>query len=267
MSEPLIVAELGIIGLAVGSFVNALAWRLHESRDWIRERSECPHCHHVLVPKDLIPIVSFVWLRGKCRYCRKPIDDTPLPEILLPVLFIASYLWWPTSLNGLGLFDFICWLILLVTFMALVVYDLRWMLLPNAIVIPTIGLAVAETLVRPLFYSTSWHEAFGAFLGGILLYGLFYGLFFISDGTWIGGGDVKLVIVLGILAGDPLRAFLVLFFASISGLLAAIPQIIVHKTRALKLKLPFGPFLILGLVIVQLFGTDIVDWYMRLLGR
>jgi prepilin signal peptidase PulO-like enzyme (type II secretory pathway) len=96
------------------------------------------------------------------------------------------------------------------------------------------------------------------------LSGLFYLLFQLSKGTWIGGGDVKLAIALGLIAGDPLRAMLILFMASLVGTLAALPTLIKNKNKR-GIKLPFGPLLIAGTIIVQLFGADMIAWYTSLL--
>src|SRR2546427_122886 len=96
----MIVLLLILLGLVLGSFVNALVWRLHEHKDWVNDRSECVHCHHKLGPLDLIPVVSYLYLRGKCRYCHQRIEDTPLTELALPLAFVTSYLCWPVALQG-----------------------------------------------------------------------------------------------------------------------------------------------------------------------
>jgi prepilin signal peptidase PulO-like enzyme (type II secretory pathway) len=251
-------------GLILGSFVNALVWRLHEGRDWVRERSECTHCHHVLAAKDLVPVVSWLALRGKCRYCRAKIDDTPLAELVLPVLFVISYYAWPLTLHGVGLFQFVLWLLFLVAFLALAVYDLRWFILPDKIVYTLVLLAVLEVLVRVVFYHQGVDVLVQALLGAAVLSGLFYLLFTIYNGTWIGGGDVKLALVLGLLAGSGIRALLLLFAASTIGTLCLLPSLLMRKTK-MKAQIPFGPFLIVGLLVVYLFGARIIDWYTQLL--
>ncbi len=259
----ILIMLLGL-GLILGSFVNAFVWRIHSKKNWVSERSECPHCHHVLAPVDLIPVVSWLLLKGKCRYCAQPIEDSPFVELGLSLAFGASYLLWPVELTGAGIYQFIFWLILLVGFMALTVYDLRWFLLPNKIVFPLIAVGFLQIIGLPLFYHYGWNVVVGALLGALIMSGIFYVLFQISKGEWIGGGDVKLAIVLGLLAGDPMRATLVLFFASFLGILAATPQLISGGYQRMKLKIPFGPFLIAGLVIVQFFGTPIINWYVHL---
>ena len=256
----MIVLALVLFGLLFGSFINAFVWRLHEGRNWVNERSECTHCHHVLAAKDLVPVLSWVWLRGKCRYCHKPIDDNPLVELTLPLLFVASYLWWPLPLHGQGLFDFIVWLLLLIGFVILAVYDLRWLLLPNVVVFPVIGVSAAYVLSNVVFFHAPVRNLLQAALGVVIVSGLFWVLFQVSKGRWIGFGDVKLAIALGLLAGTPAKAVLLLFFASFLGTLVALPLVAAGQAGR-KTKLPFGPLLLAATVLVQLFGSDVIDWY------
>ncbi|HZM64192.1 MAG TPA: prepilin peptidase, partial [Candidatus Saccharimonadales bacterium] len=229
------------LGLVLGSFVNAFVWRLYKKKNWVNDRSECDSCHHKLGASDLIPVVSWVLLRGKCRYCRKPIKDSPLTELALPVLFVVSYIWWPLSLQGEGLLLFVFWLVFLVGFTVLAVYDIRWFLLPNKIVFPLIGVAVLQVVLQVFFFDASPRDVLGAALGIFFISGIFYVLFVLSKGTWIGFGDVKLGIVLGILAGGPLTSMLLLFVASMLGVLISIPMVIAGKAGR-KTLIPFGPF-------------------------
>jgi prepilin signal peptidase PulO-like enzyme (type II secretory pathway) len=251
---------LAVFGLVFGSFVNAFVWRLHEGKDWMSDRSECIHCHHKLAAKDLIPVFSYLVLKGKCRYCHKKIEDTPVVEIATMVLFLASYFFWPVAFEGAGLVRFIVWLIISVGLMALIVYDFKWYLLPDKVVFPLAGLAALQVVVISLFYHGGWHEVLGALAGVLIISGTFYLIFQISKGTWIGGGDVKLGLVLGLLAGGPLNSLLLLFTASVSGMLFSLPMLLTGKAGR-KTQLPFGPFLIFGLIIVQLFGTALTSWY------
>jgi leader peptidase (prepilin peptidase)/N-methyltransferase len=251
------------LGLILGSFVNALVWRMHEGRDWVRERSECTHCHHRLAAKDLVPVISWLALRGKCRYCHKPIHDNPLTELAVPALLVLSYLSWPLDFHGAGLVTFVFWCVFIVGFVALAAYDFRWFMLPNKIVFPLIGLAALQVLVVAAM--TGDVRALGsAILGALVVGGLFYVLFQLSGGAWIGGGDVKLGIALGLLAGGFFEGLLLLFVASITAMLATIPMIVKGKAHR-KAHVPFGPFLILGLIVVQLYGSAIINWYTGLL--
>ncbi len=260
----MIVLLLSVCGLVFGSFINALVWRLHKHRNWVSERSECPHCHHVLAPLDLIPVFSWLLLRGKCRYCRKPIPDSPLVELAVPALFVLSYAYWPSPLSGQGLFDFVCWLLFIIGFVALAVYDIRWFLLPDVIVYPLVALAAFQVVGDWLLYHHDWHLLFGPLIGVAIISGLFYLLFYLSAGKWIGFGDVKLGIVLGLLAGGALKALLVLLAASSLGTLIALPLLLQGKATR-KTHLPFGPLLLAGMVIIALWGDHIISWYMGLL--
>jgi prepilin signal peptidase PulO-like enzyme (type II secretory pathway) len=260
----MIVLVLIVFGLIWGSFVNAFVWRLHERKDWVRGRSECTSCHHTLASKDLIPVMSWLLLRGKCRYCHKQIEDSPIVELSVPFLFVVSYVWWPWALQAEGLVRFVFWLVFVVCFTILAVYDLRWKLLPNKIVYPLIAIAVAQTLTLSLLYSRNISMIENAAVGALIISGGFYALFQISAGKWIGGGDVKLGMVLGILCGGAWQALLLLFIASLSGTLMAIPLLAKKKLKT-RATIPFGPFLLFASFVIELFGTAIIHWYTHLI--
>ncbi len=281
----MIIIAIGLLGLVLGSFVNALVWRLQE-QDELKEhsskkgrnqatqltvedlsitkgRSMCPECHHTLAAKDLVPLFSWLFLGGKCRYCKTNISwQYPVVEVFTAGLFALAYATWPLAFHGVSLFQFVYCLLFIVFFMALAVYDLRWFLLPDRLVFPLIGLAVVEVLVVAL-WQQSWAALWQPAAGAAIIFGLFYGLFQVSKGAWIGGGDVKLVLALGLIAASPLRALLVIFFASLLGTLASVPLLAKGK-KNLKVHIPFGPYLLLATFIVLLYGTKIVDWYTQL---
>lgn len=278
----MIILVLAGLGLVLGSFVNALVWRIYEQEQLatknrpskadkirleqlsiVKGRSMCLSCGHELSAKDLIPVLSWLSLRGKCRYCGARIPDTPVAELLVPVLLIVSYLWWPWTLVGvLAWAQFAVWVLCIVAFVALLLYDMRWYLLPNRIVFPVIGLAVAFRGLLAVQSGVNWADVLLAgFWGVLLLAGLFYILFIVSNEQWIGGGDVKLAVALGLLAGGPLAALLLLFFASVGGSVAAVPLLL--RGKSVKgLRVPFGPFLILATVVTVLFSQPILSWYM-----
>ncbi|MEO5627685.1 MAG: prepilin peptidase [Candidatus Saccharimonadales bacterium] len=270
----MIILVLAVLGLCLGSFTNALVWRLHEqgvgSGKKLKKvpkqltisqgRSVCPNCKHQLGFMDLIPVLSWIGLGGKCRYCHKPISwQYPLVELATAGLFILSYLCWPLGWSNLAVFQFSVWLVMLVGFMALTIYDLRWQLLPTRIIYPLGGLALLEVLVVA-FISKDLAIIRLAAIGVLCLGGLFYLLFQLSGGKWIGYGDVRLGVVLGLLVGGPSSAVLLLFFASAIGTAASLPGLI-GKKSVMKQRVAFGPFLILATVIVYLFGASIISWY------
>ena len=276
----LIIMLLAILGLIFGSFIDALVWRIHEQAKlsqkkkgkvpreltMLHGRSMCPSCHHVLMARDLIPVLSWVMLRGKCRYCGKPISwQVPLIELVTGLLFVLSYICWPTSLQGLGLLQFVFWLVFVVGFVALAVYDLKWYILPDRIVYPLVGVAVVEVLLSLILFHSGWLTVLGSVWGILIASGIFYVLYQVSDGKWIGGGDVKLGLVLGILLGGPLLSLLLLFVASVLGTLVSMPLLAVGKAKRSTL-IPFGPFLIVATMIIELFGHHFVDWLVHFSG-
>ncbi len=262
----MILLLLVIFGLIFGSFINALVWRLHEGRGFVSERSECTHCHHLLAPKDLVPVISFMVLQGKCRYCRKPINDTPFAELLLPAWFVVSYLFWPSAFSDdSAVFQFVAWLLASVVLVALLVYDKRWMLLPDKLTYLLAVFAALVVVARVVVFAEPIGVLLGAGIAAALISGLFYLIFWISGGNWIGGGDVKLGLALGLFAGDPLQAMLLLFVASLLGTLFMLPSLLSGKANR-KMQIPFGPFLIAALLVVVLFGPRLSTAYLHVLG-
>ncbi len=269
----MIILGLVLLGLCLGSFVNALVWRLHQQEKSKSKkarakysisngRSMCVHCKHILAAKDLTPVISWVLLRGKCRYCAKAIAwQYPLVEATTAVLFVLSYLWWPEPFSNSEMLRFGTWLVCLVGFMSLIVYDLRWMLLPNKIMFPLMILAASSGVLQAIVigqFEPLITATWGALAGG----GIYYLLFQLSGGRWIGGGDVKLGFLIGLLVGGPALALLVIFLSSLLGTLVIVPLLLTKKIKA-KTHIPFGPFLITAAVIVQLFGQQMIDWYLN----
>lgn len=278
----MIYLALLILGLSLGSFINALVWRLYKQNEILEQqpvnatkqlqklsivhgRSMCVHCKHELAPKDLVPVLSWLSLRGKCRYCKKRIDDTPFAELLLPVLFILSYVVWPYADLGWSTVNvsfFALWLLALTCFVALAIYDAKWFILPDRIVLPLTVIALCMVGLRAILVNDPMSLAWS--LGGaIVISGVFWFMSFVSKGTWIGWGDVKLGVALGLIAGTPLLALLVIFLASLFGAALALPQILSGK-QGLKSSLPFGPHLIAATLVVFFWGDMLYDWYFGL---
>lgn len=317
---------LVVLGLTLGSFVNALVWRLHAQEEIKRQifdastaeekdsdsagkhasskaaavkakklkaiethklqsqlqalsmtkgRSMCSKCRHPLAPLDLVPLFSWLFLAGKCRYCRLPIEDPPLVELVLPVLFVLSYVFWPLPLTGsseglsggYGLFALGLWLVFLVGFMALSVYDIRWFLLPDKIVWQLVSLAVGQVAFHAAVFGGGMPVVVTAIWGVAVGSGVFYVIYSIAERLnreWIGFGDVKLGIVLGLLVGGPLDAAILLYIASLLGLAASLPLVLGLLGPRNKLKrtslIPYGPFLMAACVVVVLAGPNISNW-------
>jgi leader peptidase (prepilin peptidase)/N-methyltransferase len=292
----LILVTLVVFGLIFGSFANALVWRLHGQEDLLdrladlqakkrskatdkeiaslkdeletlsmsKGRSMCSKCRHPLAPKDLVPLFSWVWLRGKCRYCRQPIVDPPLLEIGLPVAFVVSFVFWPMALSGYGLLAFLLWLVFLVAFAALTLYDIRWFLLPDKIVWSMVALATLQVLLHTLVFGGGMTVLVTAFWGVVTASGIFFSLYQVSKGEWIGFGDVKLGIVLGLLVGGPAQGLMLIFIASMLGTLASLPLLVRRKVKRTSI-IPFGPFLMAAAFILVLFGQRLVDRFTTLM--
>lgn len=180
----------------------------------------------------------------------------------MAVVFVLSYSLWPGGVQSSG--DWLLfgsWLMVSVGLIALLVYDMRWQLLPNRILYPTLLVAVVAKLSHLLLFSGGIvHDGFMWALSLLVASGIFWLLFTISKGKWIGFGDVRLGLITGTVLADPILSWLMIFFASVLGMLAVLPQIITGK-KALASKIPYGPFLIIATFIVLLFGTEFVDWY------
>lgn len=258
------IVALVLLGLCFGSFVNALVWRVHKRRDMVRERSECTHCHHVLAWYDLIPVLSWAMLRGKCRYCHKPIDDTPLVELAVALLWAISYLVWPYTLMSSAQWAlFGLWLVALVALVALADYDIRWGLLPDVMVWPLAAVGAAIGWLR--FAVVERQSLDGALLtmgtGVLVIAGLYGALYYFSRGRYVGFGDVKLNIFIGLVTGWQ-GALVALMAANLLGTLWVVPGLVTRRlTRSSRV--PFGPFLIIGCIIAVLWGNQLIQWYIR----
>lgn len=259
----MIIVILAVLGLCLGSFVNALVWRLHEGLSVAKGRSMCPHCKHTLGVADLIPVLSWLALRGKCRYCNQPISaQYPLVELATAGLFVASYVWWPAAFSDPQRIIFVLWLALLTGLVALAVYDLKWFLLPNRIIYSLAAIAALQVAVVILNDTDPAVTLLNAVLAAIIGGGIFYVLFQVSGGKWIGGGDVKLGALLGLIVATPGRAVLFIFFGSLLGSLVSLPLLARGHLKRTSV-IPFGPFLIAGAIITVLFGGDILHWYQQ----
>ncbi len=286
----------GVLGLALGSFVNALVWRLREqsvlsnkpskkktkknssstvlakeeglkTKDLsiLHGRSMCVHCRHRLAWFDLIPVVSWLQLQGKCQYCKKAISwQYPLVELLVAVLAVGLYLFWPLKLSGVISWALlVLWVIALVPMVALVIYDLRWREMPTVLIyaLNIIGLVFVGLSA---FAAGEWSAVVSSGLGALLVGGLFWIIFQVSSGTWIGGGDVRYGFTMGLLLGWQ-HGFFALALASYLGTALVIIFMILGKYKK-KMRIPFGPFLISATYLSMLFGHHVIDWYKSLAG-
>jgi len=262
LSVPLIyylLFTIFVVGLCAGSFAYAMTLRMYDGRDWVNGRSECDMCRKPLRWRDLVPLFSWLSTKGSCRYCRKRLGMSyPLAELSVALLFVSSFIFWPYGFTKTGIVVFGLWLVMLTLMASLVIFDFKWYLLPDKIVYTLIGLASASKLVQVLYFQNL--SLLAGIVGGIFVgSGIFYFLYVISRGKYIGGGDVKYGLFFGILLASPFKSLLVISIGSLIGTLFVIPSIIRDKKKMTS-QVPFGPSLILATVIIYLFGDKIVDF-------
>ena len=257
----MLILGITLIGLIIGSAINAIVWRLYVGKSWVRGHSMCPECEYRLVAKDLVPVFSWLFLGGRCRYCKATIHwQYPVVELLTAALFgLSAVVLAPYSTKAYVLLAI--WLLLLVHLIILAVYDLRWMILPNRVIYPAIGVAVVQ-LGLFAAWGGSYHIWLGPLIAATMAGGAFWILASVADGKLMGGGDVKLVFLMGLILGLQ-RTGLALFLSFDSAALIGIILILLHLRKRTDY-LPFGPFLIAGTIMAYFYGTQIIHWYLRI---
>jgi len=241
-------------GLFVGSFLNCVIYRLETKQSFLRGRSFCPYCKHKLSWRDLIPVFSFLFLRGRCRYCGKKISwQYPLVELATGVLFILIF--WHL---GFG-FDLTLgfWILLTCFLIIIFVYDLKHYIIPDKVIYPAIAISFFYVLI---FQRTLFFNFFLSALGAGLFFFLIY---LISQGKWLGFGDVKLAFLMGLFLGFPKilpALFLSFFIGAIIGV-----GLVLAKKKGLKSEVPFGPFLVTGTFLSLFWGLPLIKFYLKIL--
>ena len=242
-----------VLGAVFGSFLNCAAWRIAHKMSFMKGRSLCPSCGHELRAIDLVPVLSWVFLKGKCRYCGEKISARyPLTELIFAALTVLLFL--KTGLSVFFIRDFI----LLCCLFCLSLVDLDIFEIPNACVLIPIGafLAAAPFADSPLDYLKT--GAIGGFVlaGAILLIVLIFDK--VMGKETMGGGDIKLLFVAGLYLGLVTGLF-GLILACLVGLIMAV----VRKTKKGE-PFPFGPAIAIALWIMLEYGGGFVDWYLGL---
>ncbi len=257
MASNNIVQILAIIftilyGLAAGSFVNAWVYRLAHGKSIAAGRSFCPHCQHTLAPWDLVPLVSFLFLRGRCRYCKKTISwQYPGVEAITALLFLYAYTRFGFQMESVVVMVYI--MMLEIVFL----YDLKKHLISDLVLIPTAIVALLALPIRDLTF-------INALIGSAIAAGFFGLQYLLSRGKWIGAGDIRLGVVMGLMLGW--RGVIVaLLLAYTLGAIVGVVLMLSKKATG-KTEVPFGTFLSLATVVTLLYGTVIIEWYFDLIG-
>ena len=257
--EILLIFLFALLGLTVGSFLNVCIDRLPRDESVVSPPSHCEACQHRLGLKDLIPVFSYLRLRGRCRYCQAAVSRKLLwVEIAAGLIFALLY--WHFGLGPeLGIMAFYACL-----FIVVFVIDLERGLILNKVVYPAMIVALLLALV-PQPWLTRWIVINGvanAALGGGVGFAIFVVIAIVSRGG-MGWGDVKLVALIGLAVGFPLVLFSIIVGAILGSIVAL--ALMIARKRRFRETLPFGPFLALAAMITLLWGSDVLSWYMGLM--
>jgi len=245
-----------IAGLLIGSFLNVVIFRMNELHTIVATRSHCMHCKKEIPWYDLIPFLSFIILKTRCRFCGKQISwQYPLVELGTALLFLVIYLHFGLTLYSILLLLLSCFLIVIF------VYDWKKYIIPDEIVWPAIIIA----LIYIILSSVIGHEP-SVFLNSLIGAGIGGGtislIVLITRGRGMGIGDIKLGFLVGLLATYP-GTILALFAAFAIGAITGLILILFGKKK-FKSMIPFGPFLIMGIYLTIFFGQQIIGWYLNL---
>lgn len=248
---------LFMFGLCIGSFMNVCIYRLPESKSIVYPPSACPKCGYQIRFYDNIPVLSYVWLRGKCRQCSVPISIRyPLIEIMAGLFAVCVYLKFGLTPEAVIYYAFIASL-LVITYI-----DIDHQIIPFVIVIPGIPLGFLASFVLPnLTYADS---ALGILAGGGSLWLILKSWKLIKGYEGMGFGDVQLLAMIGAFIGWKGVLF-TLFVSSALGTIVGV-IIMLASQEDLKLRIPFGPFLSIGAMTYLFMGPQMIYWYLNLLG-
>jgi leader peptidase (prepilin peptidase)/N-methyltransferase len=242
-----------ILGAMIGSFLNVCIYRLPKEESIIWPRSHCPTCKKMIRFYDNIPLISYLLLRGRCRYCKGPISlQYPLVEGITALSSLFLIIKFGPSLSYLFYFAFVAALI------AITVIDLYHQIIPDGISLPGIGVGLLASLVIPQI--TFFNSLMGILLGGgsLFLVATLYEWIFKREG--MGGGDVKLLAMIGAFLGWK-AVILTILLSSLIGSTTGI-LIMILKGKDFKYAIPFGPFLSMGAVIALFYGENLIRWYL-----
>lgn len=239
-----------IIGMVLGSFYNVVGLRVPEGESFSSDRSYCPNCKKKLHWYELIPVLSYIFQRGKCRGCHETINWIyPFIELLTGISFMLSYYRFGLTL------DLIFSMIVVSLAVIIIVTDQTYFIIPNKILIFFLPFFVIGRIILPL---DPWFSPIIGALAGFLLLFL---IIIISRGG-MGAGDMKYFALLGVIFGFP-YILLVFFLSTLYGTIGSLFLILLKKVSR-KSKVPFGPYISLAALTVLFFGEQLINWYLNL---
>lgn len=240
-----------LFGSAVGSFLNVCIYRLPRGESVVFPASHCPHCNRSIRWYDNIPVFSYCALRGKCRFCGNPISfQYPLVEALAGAFSLLFFLRF--SLVEYGIYFLLVSSLLVVTFI-----DFKYQIIPDLISLPGIPAGFLASFLLPRI--TYRDSLLGIILGGGILYAVAWGYYRLRKTEGMGGGDIKLLAMIGAFLGST-AVLVTIFVSAFLGSLAGITMMI-FKGKGRTYAIPYGPFLALGAVVALLWGDLLVAWY------
>jgi len=267
-----------LAGLIEGSFLNVCIVRIPAGESVVRPASKCPKCGKSVRPYDNVPVLGWLWLRGKCRDCKTPISTLyPIVELITGLLFLGCYLAFGLTVTGVK------WAVFASLLVVLTATDIRERILPDKVNLfgAIVGI-VFSALLPPVDGSAAWlagkifdfppprpaigivDALLGALAGGGLLWLVGEGYFRLRGREGMGLGDVKMMAMVGIFLGVK-RTLLTVLFGSLLGSVIGIAVILATRKKS-DYELPFGAFLAAGALLVVYFGTPALNWYQSLLG-
>ena len=244
-----------IFGALIGSFLNVCIFRLPKEESIVTPGSHCPHCQKPIKFYDNVPLVSYILLNGRCRYCKESISiQYPLVEGITALVSLILFMKFGPTLSYLFYFSFVAALIVIS------VIDLYHQIIPDVISLPGIGVGLLASLAIPQINFID--SLIGALLGGgcLFIVATLYQWLFKREG--MGGGDVKLLAMIGAFLGWK-AVILTILLGSLLGSISGI-IVMVSRGKDFKYAIPFGPFLSLGAVIALFYGQDLIRWYLYL---
>ncbi|ABK98610.1 prepilin peptidase [Pelobacter propionicus] len=246
-----------ILGAVVGSFLNVCICRMPRDESVVSPPSHCPGCGYRIRWYDNIPLVSYLLLRGRCRGCREKISPRyPLVELLNALLSLALFLRFGPTLAFAVLFLF-CSALVVITFI-----DLEHQIIPDEISLPGIVLGFIFSF---FLRGHGWlNSLLGILLGGGSLLLVAYGYQLVTGKEGMGGGDIKLLAMMGAFLGWKSIPFII-FVSSLAGSVIGVSLMLIQKKDS-KLAIPFGPYLALGALLYVFYGPRLISWYLTLGG-
>ncbi|MDP2647561.1 MAG: A24 family peptidase [Desulfobacterales bacterium] len=245
-----------LFGMCTGSFLNVCIYRLPDSKSIVSPRSMCPGCGQTIRFYDNIPIISYLWLRGRCRACHMAIAFRyVIVEAFGGFLSLCVFLQYGATVEGLVYFAFIAALIV-ITYI-----DIDHQIIPDVITLPGIFIGFIASFFLPAI--TYKGSIIGILSGGGSLFAIAWIYHLMTRKEGMGGGDIKLLAMIGAFLGLEGVIYVVFFGSAIGTLVGSL--VMLQKKQGLKLAVPFGPFLSIGAISYIFFGPKLISWYLHVL--